>query len=282
MKRKLCHGEETSVDRQNVNENNEYKSVLIELLYQLADDDFILAYRGSEWLGLVPHIEADIAYASINQDTMGHAVMYYELLESLDEGLADELAHSRKSAERKNAILLEMANGTGTYLEKPKYDWAFTVVRHYFYDTYKKLKLEALKQSSYEPLSHAAMKMKMEQYYHIMHWKVWFNQLCLSKGEGRTRMHAAIQRVWDEMEGLLTYGPKSKLMSEFGLIEEESLFKQRWEVEMRKVFEEVSLPYPGEPQMKKGNGRDGYHTEDLNQALSTLSEVYELDPQASW
>ncbi len=33
---------------------------LRELLYQLADDNFIHAFRGSEWLGLVPHIEEDV------------------------------------------------------------------------------------------------------------------------------------------------------------------------------------------------------------------------------
>ncbi|WP_445663929.1 1,2-phenylacetyl-CoA epoxidase subunit PaaC [Heyndrickxia sp. FSL W8-0423] len=280
MKRKSCHGEGCSVEQQIA--NKEYKEVLIELLYQLADDDFILAYRGSEWLGLAPHIEEDIAYASINQATMGHAVMYYELLESLGEGAADELAHERKADYRKNAILLEMANGTGTYLNQPKYDWAFTVVRHYFYDIYKKLKLESLKHSSFEPLTHAAMKMKMEQYYHIMHWKVWFNQLCLSNGEGKTRMRAAIQKVWDEFAGVLSYGPNGKLMSDYGLIEAEHIFKKRWETEMKKVFEDISMPYPGEPQMKKGNGREGFHTEDLQDALTTLSEVYALDPQATW
>lgn len=283
MKRKLClGGEESSVDLKMENENQEYKKVLIELLYQLADDDFLLAYRGSEWLGLAPHIEEDIAYASINQDTMGHAVMYYELLESLGEGSADELAHARKAESRRNAILLEMANGTGNYLDQPKYDWAFAVVRHYFYDIYKNLKLESLKQSSYEPLAQIAIKMKMEQYYHIMHWKVWFNQLCLSNGEAKTRMKAAIQKVWAEFAGVLSYGPNSQLMSNYGLIEKESLFKQRWENEMKKVFEDVSIPYPGEPQMKTGNGREGFHTEDLTQALSTLSEVYDLDRQASW
>lgn len=53
------------------------KPALTSLLYQLADDDFILAYRGSEWLGLAPHIEEDVAFSSISQDTMGHAAMFY-------------------------------------------------------------------------------------------------------------------------------------------------------------------------------------------------------------
>ena len=60
-----------------------YKSALIALLYQLADDDFLIAYRGSEWLGLAPHIEEDVAFSSISQDTMGHAAMFYQLLEEL-------------------------------------------------------------------------------------------------------------------------------------------------------------------------------------------------------
>lgn len=282
MKRKFCPGGENRVDQQTVNEASEYKKALIELLYQLADDDFILAYRGSEWLGLAPHIEEDIAFASINQDTMGHAVMYYRLLESLGEGSADDLAHARKATERKNAVLLEMANGTGTYLDEPRYDWAFAVVRHYFYDIYKKVKLESLKQSTYEPLVQAANKMKMEQYYHILHWKVWFRQLCLSGEEGKTRMLDAIQKVWDQFDGVLTYGPYSDLMSKHGLIEDETLFRQRWQSEMKSIFESVLLPFPGKPKMIKGNGRAGQHTVDLDQALSTLSEVYNLDPQASW
>lgn len=263
-------------------QNNEYKKALTELLYQLADDDFILAFRGSEWLGLAPHIEEDIAYASINQATMGHAVMYYELLETLGEGTADVLAHERKASERKNAILLELMNGTGSYLEDPSYDWAFAVVRHYFYDIYKKLKLEFLKQSSYLPLAQAATKMKMEQYYHIMHWKVWFNQLILSGGEAKTRMQAAIGKVWDVFADVLSYGAHSQDFSKYKLIEEENLFKQKWESEMKQVFENVGIEYPGFPGAKKGDGRSGVHTKDLNQALSILSEVYNLDPQAAW
>jgi len=263
-------------------QNNEYRTALVELLYQLADDDFILAFRGSEWLGLAPHIEEDIAYASINQATMGHAVMYYELLESLGEGEADALAHERKAAKRKNAILLELMNGKGSYQENPSYDWAFTVVRHYFYEIYKKLKLESLKQSSYLPLAQAATKIKMEQYYHIMHWRVWFNQLILSGGEAKTRMQAAIQKVWDEFADVLSYGTHAGDFSKYKLIEEENQFKQKWEVEMQQVFKNVGIDYPGPPNAKIGKGRSGVHTEDLNQALSTLSEVYSLDPQATW
>ena len=65
------------------------------------------SFRGSEWLGLAPHIEEDVASSSISQDNMGHAAMFYQLLEELEVGTADDLAHLRPSSERRNSILTE-------------------------------------------------------------------------------------------------------------------------------------------------------------------------------
>ncbi|HAK99554.1 MAG TPA: phenylacetate-CoA oxygenase subunit PaaI, partial [Exiguobacterium sp.] len=149
------------------------RTALASLLYQLADDDFLYAYRGSEWLGLAPHIEEDVASSSIAQDSMGHAAMYYQLLEELGEGNADALAHVRLAHERKNSILVERVNGPGYYMEKPEYDWAFAVVRNYCYTVAKKIRIDALKSSSYEPLAAAAVKINMELYYHLLHWQTW-------------------------------------------------------------------------------------------------------------
>ncbi|MFG6115907.1 1,2-phenylacetyl-CoA epoxidase subunit PaaC [Halobacillus sp. MO56] len=258
-----------------------FKTAVTELLYQLADDDFIIAFRGSEWLGLAPHIEEDVAFSSINQDTMGHAAIYYQLLEDLGEGDADALAHGREAGQRKNAILLEEVNGPGHYLKKPLYDWAFAVVRHYFYAQAKKVRIESLKNSSYQPLADAAVKINMELYYHLLHWKTWFTQLVTAKGEAPERMKNAIDKVCADMEGVLTLGPKGADMAALGLIEEEKLLSQRWHNEMDKVFESLPISLPP-VQAKRGNGREGVHTEDLNSALATLGEVYKQDPVASW
>src|SRR5699024_11309518 len=64
-------------------ENPAYYQALTDLLYQLADDDLLISFRGAEWLGLAPHIEADLAYSSITQNTMGNASMYYHLIVNL-------------------------------------------------------------------------------------------------------------------------------------------------------------------------------------------------------
>ncbi|MGN7400639.1 1,2-phenylacetyl-CoA epoxidase subunit PaaC [Cytobacillus praedii] len=262
--------------------DKDYQSSLISLLYQLADDDFILAYRGSEWLGLAPHIEEDVAFSSISQDTMGHAAMFYQLLSDLGEGDVDYLAHARPAKERKNAILLEMVNGPGHYLSKPSYDWAFAVVRNYFYVQAKKVRMESLKNSSYDPLANAALKVNMELYYHLLHWKTWFVQLLQAGGEARKRMEDAIHRVWDDFDGVLSLGPLGKELATFKIIESENILKGKWKQSMKPVFDSVNLLMPEEFGMHSGDGRKGEHIKDLEEALLTLSEVYQTDPAASW
>lgn len=261
----------------------DYKEVLIELLFQLADDDFITAFRGSEWLGLCPHIEEDVAFSSINQNTMGHAAMYYQLLEEIGVGSADSLAHARKQEERRNAIILEEVNGEGTYLVEPQFDWAFTVVRNYFYEIAKKVRLDSLQKSSYEPLAQVARSVKTEQYYHLKHWEVWFRQLMTSTADARERMEVQIERVWKDFGGVLTLGPLARDMSRHQLVAEESVLTGEWMNIISEMFVQVDYALPTEaPGKAQGDGRAGEHTEALTIALATLGEVYHLDPAAAW
>lgn len=264
--------------------NEKTKKLVIELLYQLADDDLLISYRGSEWLGLVPHIEEDVAYSSINQNTMGHAKIYYELLEELGEGKANDLAHARSAEERKNAILLEEVNGPGHWLyQEPRYDWAFTVVRNYFYEIVKKIKIDSLKQSSYEPLAQVAIKIDSETMYHKMHWRTWFYQLVsATKANARERMIAAIEKVWKDVAGLYSLGPNGKEMTEAGLIASEEVLKQQFLAEIKNIFNDLGLQELGEPGMERGDGRAGVHTPDLKEALDQLAEVYNINPAVPW
>jgi ring-1,2-phenylacetyl-CoA epoxidase subunit PaaC len=262
--------------------NEALRDAAVGLLFQLADDDFIIAYRGSEWLGLAPHIEEDVAFSSISQDTMGHAAMFYQLLSDLGAGDPDQLAHARPAEERKNAILLEKVNGPGTYLTEPHYDWAFAVVRNYFYAQAKKVKMESLKNSSYQPLAEAAVKINMELYYHLLHWKTWFSQLVSAGGEARTRMEAAMEKVFYELEGLFSMGSQGKEFTKHNLVGSEEDLRTKWLQMMSPVFESIDLKMPEKFGMKSGNGRNGEHTSDLQTALDTLGEVYNFDPAASW
>jgi len=262
--------------------NAEFLDALKELLFQMADDDFILAYRGSEWLGLAPHIEEDVAFSSVSQDAMGHAVMFYEMLEDLGVGRADDLAQLRDAKDFKNAVLVERVNGTGHYIDNPRYDWAYAVVRWYFYGLFKQSRLEALANSSFRPLVLASQKVLREQKYHILHWQVWMTQLANSNEDARTRMTDAIDRVWDDLGSLFDLGPKGAAIVTKGLIEGEDALKQRFEEKAKKMFAQCNFDWKGLPQEPAQTGREGAHTEELVDAVNTLSEVYRLDPSAAW
>lgn len=260
-------------------QDTSYLKALTELLFQLADDDFIVSFRGSEWLGLAPHIEADVAYSSITQNTMGHAVLYYNLLEELDVGVADILAHERPPKERRNATYLEKRNGEGSYFEEPYYDWALTVVRNYFYEAFKKVKMEAISLGSYQPLAIIAQKVLMEQTYHLAHWKMWIKQLQGSTEDAKARITSRVEEAWSEFDDVLELGSEAQAMEKYGLICGEDTLKARWLEEVTTTLNNVPATSPGK---KYGSGRNGEHTADLEQAIQTLAEVYNTDKEAIW
>ncbi|KEO83901.1 1,2-phenylacetyl-CoA epoxidase subunit PaaC [Tumebacillus flagellatus] len=261
---------------------NTDQKALQELLFQLADDDFILAYRGSEWLGLAPHIEEDVAFSSMSQDTMGHAVMFYEMLEELGAGTADDLAQLRKPQDFRNAVLVERPNGTGHYMEQPNYDWAYAVARTYLYELFKWVRLEALMSSSYQPLVQISRKMMTELRYHLMHWQTWTKHLAGGGQESRDRLQAAIAQVCQDIEGLFSFGPHADAIVAAGLIADASTLKARWLEKASDALAKNGLALPDAFPAPSHDGRAGEHTEQLADVLNTLSEVYRLDPAAAW
>ena len=50
-----------------------------QLLLQIADDELVLGWRDSEWTGIAPSLEEDVAFSSIAQNEIGHARALYEL-----------------------------------------------------------------------------------------------------------------------------------------------------------------------------------------------------------
>ncbi len=51
-----------------------------ELVYKMADDQLIIGHRNSEWTGLGPILEEDIAFSSMAQDKIGQSFHLYSLL----------------------------------------------------------------------------------------------------------------------------------------------------------------------------------------------------------
>src|SRR5213076_1084288 len=72
----------------------------VQTILEIADDELILGWRNSEWTGIAPLLEEDVAFSSIAQNEIGHARAVYELLSELSgEGDADVLAFDRARIE---------------------------------------------------------------------------------------------------------------------------------------------------------------------------------------
>ena len=121
------------------------RDALAELLLSVADDEFVIGFWDSEWTGIAPMLEEDVATSSIAQDEIGHARALYELLATLTGDDADQIAFGREADAYRHAALLDHARG----------DWAFSVARRYLYETADAVRLEALARSSWEPLAAA-------------------------------------------------------------------------------------------------------------------------------
>jgi ring-1,2-phenylacetyl-CoA epoxidase subunit PaaC len=248
-----------------------YCTALKDLLYQLADDDLIIGHRASEWLGLAPEIEEDVAFSSISQDEVGHATFYYGLLSHLGEGTPDALAFDRAADVRRNAVMLERENG----------DWAHTIVRHYFYDVFEDVRLRALERSSYVPLRQGAAKIRREEYYHLIHFDLWFQRLLKAGGEGRERMLRAIDALWGDVAGLFDLGPHAEELLAFDILPATAAdLRSAWQQRVEAALASTGVAVPNS---ESGEAADrAHHTEALRTLLATMGEVHNIDKLAVW
>ena len=96
---------------------DELKKPAAELLLALADDKLMLGHRNSDWTGLGPILEEDIAFSSLAQDEIAHASAIYELVGELLGRSADDLAFGRAINDYRSATIVE---GT-LYAQSMKY-----------------------------------------------------------------------------------------------------------------------------------------------------------------
>jgi ring-1,2-phenylacetyl-CoA epoxidase subunit PaaC len=171
-------------------------------LLQIADDELILGWRDSEWTGIAPLLEEDVAFSSIAQNEIGHARALYELVARERGTTADALAFDRAPDEYRNSRLVELR----------LLDWEKTIARHWLYEEADAARLERLKRSDDAEVAGLAAKIDREEAYHRMHAAMWFDRLkdeprftaALDElrpllDEGREEHTAELGELWEEM-----------------------------------------------------------------------------------
>jgi ring-1,2-phenylacetyl-CoA epoxidase subunit PaaC len=168
-----------------------------ERLLEIADDELVLGWRDSEWTGIAPVLEEDVAFSSIAQNEIGHARALYQLLS--DD--ADGLAFDRAPGEYRCSQLVELRFVP---------DWARTIARRVFYEAADELRLERLKASSDEAVAGLAAKIDREEAYHRMHAEMWHERL-----EGKPRFVAALDHLWPYAVAMTQPDDRERLSAQF-------------------------------------------------------------------
>lgn len=247
------------------------RAVVVDLLYRLADDDLIIGHRNSEWTGLGPILEADIAFSSMAQDQIGQAWAYYRLLHDLGEPDPDTNAFLRAAHEYRCASLTCLENG----------DWARSTTRLFLYETAKSLRLASLIDSRYVPLAQLVRKLRGEQKYHLMHARMWIEKLGNATEESRGRMQAALNELYPHGLGLFEPGECGRQFDGTAMKEAEATLQTAWERDVREAVGRVKLTVPADAIAVYG-GRVGRHGPELAKLIEAMQKVYRLDPAAAW
>jgi ring-1,2-phenylacetyl-CoA epoxidase subunit PaaC len=174
-----------------------------QLLLPIADDELVLGWRNSEWTGIAPVLEEDVAFSSIAQNEIGHARALYQLVAEELGTTADELAFDRKPEEYRCTQLVELRFVP---------DWAKTIARHYLYESADQIRIEGLKESDDVEVAGLAGKIDREEAYHRMHAHMWHERL-----REEPRVREAIEELWPAALALLDEPLRPKLAEQTGL-----------------------------------------------------------------
>jgi ring-1,2-phenylacetyl-CoA epoxidase subunit PaaC len=248
------------------------RDAVAELLLTLADDEFVLGFWDSEWTGIAPMLEEDVAMSSVSQDEIGHARAWYELLAGLTDDDADRIAFAREPDAYRHAALMNHA----------RTDWAFTVARRYLYEQADAVRLEALSRSSYAPVAELAAKMRREETYHLLHFDVWLKRLAEAGGEARQRLVDALEQLAPDAQAVFAPLAGEAALTAAGILPDglETL-RTRWLERVGPVLAGYGLPAPSAEAAPTAEGRTR-RTDDFAWLHGQFTLVARSDEAATW
>jgi len=250
------------------------------LLFRLADDELVAAERYTEWQVRAPTLESDISLANVAQDELGHARLWYQVLERFGHDETD-LIWERDPDDFRHSTLVEQPFAEG--------DWADAVLRGYLYDVAEHERLHALDDSTFAPIRDRVGKVLDEEAYHLEYAESWLERLADGE-DGHERLQDALDRLYPF--ALTLFEPGDETMEahivEMG-VRETSLgaLRESWHDRVDDYLGSLGLRVPPlEPSERSDShvsptdlpdhvGRDGDHTDHWPALFAEMTGTYE-------
>lgn len=253
---------------------------LVKFLVALADDEFVLGHRDSEWTGYAPILEEDIAFSNIAQDEIGHALVWYTIHEQLTGKSPDWMGFERDWKQFMSCH----------FVSYPKDDFAYTVVRQYLFDEAEQVRLRSLVSSSFQPIKEAAEKILMEEGYHLLHSKGLVERLGDATEESHNRMQKAVDQAFPQALGMFEELAQEEKLTEAGVFAGNDILREQWLERVIPTLTSASLNVPVERLDGKITirckpdlgGRKSWQNEHLKELVKDMQSVYKMAPGGRW
>ena len=248
------------------------RTALDELLLTMADDEFVSGFMDSEWTGIAPLLEEDVAISSISQDELGHARALYQLLaEVLDDGRdEDAIAYDREPGDYRHARLLDHGRG----------DWADTIARRFLYELADEARLASIG-AGYKPLSDLVEKLRREERYHRMHVVAWIHRLANGGAEARSRLETAL--VTQEADAPTVFTPlehEAALLGAGILTRSMADAEAAWRADLTTILVPLGLTLPPSIEATPAGRRD--HSAAFRWLWTEFTSVRRTEGGATW
>jgi ring-1,2-phenylacetyl-CoA epoxidase subunit PaaC len=245
-----------------------------DYLLRLADSDLILAQRLGEWVGHGPVLEEDIALTNVGLDLLGQARLWFAYAGEVEARFAgtgrseDALAFLREGGQFRNLLLVEQPNG----------NYADTMARQFYFDTWHRLLLAALTRSRDARIAEIAAKALTEVTYHVERSADWVIRLGDGTDESHRKMQAAIDDLWMYTGEMFAPDAAEVALAQDGIACDAATLLPAWRDAIAAVLAEATLSVPGATWMQRG----GAHTEHLSHLLATMQCLPRAYPGAQW
>lgn len=241
-------------------------SDLFQFLTRMGDNTLVLGHRVSEWCGVAPVLEEDIALTNTALDLIGQTQLWLGLAAEVEgKGRdADALAFGRDVWDFRNLLLVE----------QPNRDFGHTMMRQFLFDAWHWQILKALQSSDNARIAAIAEKSIKEVTYHLERSGDTIVALGDGTDESHKRMQAALDRLWP-------YVGEMFIADQDDLIDVATL-RPAFDIRVGDILMEATLILPDNDFAHKGGKTGARHTEHLGHMLATMQFLPRAYPDAKW
>ena len=250
------------------------KNDLFEFLLRQGDNTLVLGHRTSEWCGVGPALEEDIALANTALDLIGQTQLWLGYAAEIEgkDRTANELAFLRDAYDFRNLLMLEV----------PNEDFGRTLMRQFIFDAFQVPWLTALQSSTDQRIADIAAKSLKEALYHLER----SSEPVIALGDGtevsNTKMQNALNHLWAYAGEMFVDDETDTAVNAANIAPLPSTMRDDWGRTLRRVFSDAYLTPPESDFAHKG-GRTGFrHPEHLGHMLATLQVLPRSYPGATW